>query len=383
MDAPIISDVVPATTIRKSPYSNNEPFIEQVRLSSPVQERLLPSISMKKPSRLRDAFRLILASGAPEVDFILARSPVASPWDFHLPELVDMFIPFLNANQGAILVYPDAGGPWPRNSLSPMEDNYDRRQNLLKILKIFGPHYADNFQLALMDFVSPPENELQSYLYSLQGHDVSLCNWSGEYRGLRRHGWRPACAAVGGYISSRPKKLTQSLIGQKIHLGSGRKIVENRSTVFGAPKRPRVNGVVNDSCVTLEINDVKGTAQIMSEMSFRRPMHEWALPALRTVKSIHMALIRASELFVFRPVKKVEAIALKTAVEMVLDPFYSMGIVVGPDGIGKPQITSDAIPDYDEPMLTVDLSAQVRPWCQSISLKVMVKSGTQPMIMEA
>jgi hypothetical protein len=111
-------------------------------------------------------------------------------------------------------------------------------------------------------------------------------------------------------------------------------------------------------------------------------MYEWALPSLRTVKAIHQALTRAAEMFVFRPVQKVEAIALQTAIEMVLTPFYNLGIVVGPDGEGLPEVVGDAIPDYEEPMLTADLSAQVRPWCQSISLRIMVKSGSQPVIEE-
>ena len=71
---------------------------------------------------------------------------------------------------------------------------------------------------------------------------------------------------------------------------------------------------------------------------------------------------------------------MKNALEMVLTPFYNLGIVVGPNGEGTPQVSAVALPDYAEPMLSADLSAQIRPWCQNISLKVMVKSGSQPQI---
>jgi hypothetical protein len=72
MGAPVISEMAPQTLIQRSPTGANEPFVEQVRLSSVVQQHLLPAISHRYPSKLRDAFRILLASGCKEVDVVLA-----------------------------------------------------------------------------------------------------------------------------------------------------------------------------------------------------------------------------------------------------------------------------------------------------------------------
>jgi hypothetical protein len=87
-------------------------------------------------------------------------------------------------------------------------------------------------------------------------------------------------------------------------------------------------------------------------------------------------------MFVFRGVQQIEAVALETAISMVLNPFYQMGILVGPGGEGMPTVRGEALPDHEIPMLSADLSAMLHPWCQNINLKVMVKSGMEPQIEE-
>ena len=74
---------------------------------------------------------------------------------------------------------------------------------------------------------------------------------------------------------------------------------------------------------------------------------------------------------------------LKAAMENVLRPFYESGVLVGPDGKGPPDVSAEPIPSQSTPMLSVDLSAQIKPWCQNISLKVMVKEGASPIIQES
>ena len=54
-DAPVISDVSPGALIRRSPYNLRDPFVEQVRLTSLAQARLLPGIDAPRPSRLKDS----------------------------------------------------------------------------------------------------------------------------------------------------------------------------------------------------------------------------------------------------------------------------------------------------------------------------------------
>jgi hypothetical protein len=114
----------------------------------------------------------------------------------------------------------------------------------------------------------------------------------------------------------------------------------------------------------------------------RRPRFEWNIPVMRTVKGIHQSIKSAADMFVFRQVKKVEAVALEKAMEMILLPFYELGILVGANGEGAPTVRGEALPSHETPMLSVDLAAMVRPWCQNINLKVMVKSGDEPVIEE-
>ena len=93
-------------------------------------------------------------------------------------------------------------------------------------------------------------------------------------------------------------------------------------------------------------------------------------------------LIQAADLFVFRPTQEVEALALESAVSMILHPFHVNGIIVGPDGTGSPIVKAGVTRSRSEPGLYVDLMAQVRPWYQQVSVRVMVKSGTQPQLAE-
>ena len=197
MDFPIISELVPATLIRRSLIDHGSPFVEQVRLSSIVQQQLLPSIGMRLPSRLRDTLRTLMAGGVNEVDFILARAPGVAPWGFDKPEILEMFIPYFNATQGAVAIFPDAGGPWPRSFVQHTGDDlYERQARLIQAGRLYSRHLIDNYQLGLMDLVGCPKEELTEYLFSLRGVDVAMCAWSGEFREMRIHGWRTAGAAV-------------------------------------------------------------------------------------------------------------------------------------------------------------------------------------------
>jgi hypothetical protein len=419
--APIISEIAPNSMIRRSSTTVDGPYVEQVRLSSILQGKLLPGLHQN--SRLRDSLQSILTSGAKEVDFILARKPETDCWQLDDADMAGMFVGYLNINQGAICVFPDAGGPWPRSieytdenlwTSLPKENNrnlpiekmlssdsfeeefsmdsfYQRVTNIRNVKNIYSTYLSDNFQIALLDFpfsytkfLDPLfcEQELPQILHSLQGGDFLLCSWTGSFIKLQQHGWRCASAFVGGYLAAREDILTQSIVGHSFFLGGGRNITIERSSKLGGSKHKSIPSRLEDHGMVVEISSRRGKdyGQILSEISTRRPNYEWPLPVLRTVKAIHQALTRASELFVFRPVKEVEAISFKNALEMVLTPFYNLGIVVGPNGEGTPQVSAVALPDYTEPMLSADLSAQIRPWCQNISLRVMVKSGSQPQI---
>jgi len=381
-DAPIISEVSPNTMIRQSYKQAGHPYIEQVRLSSIVQARLLPAIDMTYPSRLRDALIAALSVGVDEVDFILARGPNIKPWELDKQEVIEMLLPFFNEVPGAMIVFPDLGGPWPRGYTSqPAQD--EQRQRLLAGSRIYGKVFAENFQVGFFDLPQLEEASLFQVFESLRGSDLSVCAWNGSDINLRRHGWRSASIFVASYMCKRLDMVTQSVVGHHVPLGAGRKIVHDRSALLGAEKIPQVPLEIEENCILLQIDEKATTAEVLSELTMRSPRYEWSMPTLRTVKAIHQSLRQAADMFVFRGVKKIEAVALETAIGMVLNPFYEMGILVGPGGEGKPTVRGEALPDHEIPMLSADLVAMLHPWCQNINLKVMVKSGTEPLIENA
>ena len=381
-DSLVISDISPGALIRRSPKNQQDPFVEQVRLTSLAQARLLPGIDASHPSRLKDSVTTILDLGCNEVDCILVRVPGVECWDLSNQSVVEILMEFFTEIPGSMIVFPDAGGPWPRSwsmhSVNRVNDGQPR--NLISCIKSYGPVFADNFQIGFMDMVQEDPQDARHTLNSVQGYDITLCSWAGNADGMLAHGWRSSSAFLAGYINKRVDVVTQSLVGHEMPLVGGRKIVASRARLLGADQLSAVSDGISDNCAILSIDMPRKKIQILSEYTLRRPRYEWSIPVMRTVKAIHQSLKQAADMFVFRPVKQVEAVALEKTVEMVLNPFYERGILVGAEGSGRPSVSGEALPSHDQPMLSVNLSAMVRPWCQNISLKVMVKSGEEPVI---
>ena len=380
-ESPVIGQHHPQMTIRSTKFEERHPYVEQVRFSSLAQQGLLPSIAFRAPSKLRDSLRSLFALGISEVDYILARAPGILPWDLNHPEIAQMFVSYLAGVQGAVIVFPDAGGPWPR-AYGDLRYIDERQNNLKQSVQYFSQILADNYQIGLMDFVQPPKN-VQQYIWSMEGADVGLCTWSGSHFNLSRHGWRSAAASVGGFITKRHDLFSETIVGHYIPLGEGRHITPDRSTLLGAPVSKELDPVLLEHCISMQLHARKDIAQILSDPINRRPIGEWSIATVRLVKAIHQSLRRAADLFVFRPVQKVEAITFKTAIQMALAPFYNEGLLNGPGGSGEPEVSTEALPDREIPMLSADLAAQIQPWCRHISLKVVIKSGQQPIIQES
>ena len=357
-------------------------YVEHVRLSSPIQKVLLPSIQARVPSKLRSSLISILTSGSLEVDFILARGPDLQPWDLALPSVVEMITSFLQGCQNSAVVFPDAGGPWPR-VFSQTTDDFERMSRLHGTVHMYAPHLVDNYQLGFMDAILPTDMyQADQFIKTLQGSDISLCSWSGSQKSIEEHGWKSAAAHMAGYLGGRASYITQSLINHKIPLGKARKKNHSSARLLGAPKELQRHPVLEKSGILLAM-DKKGIfGRIQSELTFRNPMYEWSIPAVRTVKSIHLAIRRAADQFIFAPVRETEALILKAAMESVLEPYYTSGVLVGPDGKGPPKVSSAPVRNPATPMLSVDLSAQIKPWCQNISIKMMVKQGLNLEIQE-
>ena len=54
------------------------------------------------------------------MDCILVRSPGVQCWDLANQSVVEILMEFFTEIPGAMIVFPDAGGPWPRSwSMQP------------------------------------------------------------------------------------------------------------------------------------------------------------------------------------------------------------------------------------------------------------------------
>lgn len=381
-DSPWLSDLYPDATVRMTRHRvGGTEAVEQLRFSAKSEQGPLPHIASSTPSRILDAFRLVLDSGAPEVDLLLVRSEGCMPWDFDKPQITELLGPFLSQMAGAVLIYPDAGGPWPNNRAA-LVPNWQRMVRLRDAIRRFATGWADHYQIGLMDMVPGTPEENRQILLGIAGADVALCQWVGGHDDIQRHGWRPGCAAVGGLLAHRSNRVTQGIVGQQVPLGRGRYTVRSRASRLGRSVPPPLDTVIADTCTVLELKPGADQAEIMSAPTFRRPLGEWSISSVRTVKMIHQRLVEAADMFVFRPAQEIEATALGASVELVLAPFYSSGIIVGPNGVGAPVVSSGVTRSRTEPGLYVDLTAQVRPWCQQVAVRVMVKTGTQPQLTE-
>lgn len=379
---PWLSDVFPDARVKVTRMNGDATeAVEQLRFSSKSERGPLPRIATQLPSRIRDAFTLLLASGATEVDILLVRGRGLLPWDLDKAMVSEMLNPFLSEMPGCMLVYPDAGGPWPNNKMG-LVDTYARMTRLRDTVRNFSQQWTDYYQLGLMDMVPGTPSENRQILLGITGNDVVLCQWTGSHASMRRHGWRPACAALAGHLASKDMEVTQAVTGQDVDLGRGRYFVRSRAVQLGQPAPPSLDSVVADTCAVLEIDDDIDSAEIASTPTFRRPLGEWDIASVRTVKLIHQRLAQASDMFVFRPAQEIEATALAANIDLALRPFFDRGIVVGPDGAGPPVVSAGVIRSQQEPGLYADLMAQVRPWCQQVSVRVMVKMGEQPQLTE-
>jgi len=274
---------------------------------------------------------------------------------------------------GTTLVFPDAGGPWGARGVDPEQ----RLQRLKRTVQAFGPSLTEYRQIGLMDMVEGVENGIRDFAQSVSGNDVALCHAIGSPKQRRRHGWRPVCAALGAHFRSKAVQLGVGISGQAISLGKGRHFTESREVALGRTVDTTLNEVVSDMCALLRIR--KGdTCEVVQTPTLRRPLGDWNLSALRLVKLIHDTLLRVADGFVFRPSNEMEATVFGASVSVALQPFYDAGLLVGPGGVGPPSIKSGVVREGGTPGLCLDLTAQVQPICQDLSLRVNVEMGDTP-----
>jgi hypothetical protein len=101
------------------------------------------------------------------------------------------------------------------------------------------------------------------------------------------------------------------------------------------------------------------------------------------VKQVHRRVAEAADHFVFRPVTQQEAVNLMSGLHLALRPFQERGLLVGAGGVGAPQIEGVVIRDPGTPGLGATITGYLRPWMQRIDMRVMVRSGEKPALVEA
>ena len=54
------------------------------------------------------------------------------------------------------------------------------------------------------------------------------------------------------------------------------------------------------------------------------------------------------------------------------------GLLVGPSGVGPPDVRAFALPNPAEPGLSAVVSAQLRPWAAQVSLRLAMRPNSPP-----
>lgn len=369
-DAPPYAEIFPHNKVRDTRNGGADGCVEHLRFLGREDLRGLPDLSGRSPSCLRDAVRLAAAAGAPYVDVLLARSRHTRPGELGTDEVMGLLGPSLDGMPGAMVVFIDAAGAPATGPTDPL-DPEARQQLLYRTVATHAPGLVERYQIGLLDLAGEPA----AFLGRLPSADVGLVQWTGAPERVAAHGWRSGAAAVGGLLCQPDRIMTRGPEDSAISLGAGRAVREDRRRLLGgdgplptlpAPDRPLLH---------LAVHDTRDEARVVGEDTLRHPVGAWPLPSLRTLKILHLRVVRAAEAFVFRPVQPLHAFALALAIDEVLRPLAEVGVLVGPDGKGLPQVTGDLMTEPAAPGLGVTISAQVRPWCRAVQIRVGVRSG--------
>ncbi len=385
-ETPWLSEVFPSSVVRTTRYGTRDAALEHLRFVPAQRFDALPGLEGPHPSLVRDSVQLALDAGASHVDLVMARAGDLPPWSLHTEAVASILVPYLSELQEAQIAFPDIAGP---GALRPgVDDSPDRRlERVLGTIKQFKAGLREHYQIAYVDLPDGADQRLDEIHQRVGSADVAFCRWTGGERALRAHGWRCAGAALAGLQGRTSADLTGGVAGLHFQVGAGRRVRRTRHPELLQLPTPRLRDSMGDEIVELALDPSAGDpdsrrrfAMVRSEPTLRHPTGSWSLPALRTVKAIHHRIVFAAEQFVFRPVDQVQAFSLVTALDMVLRPFIEGGALVGPSGEGGPLLAGDTVRDRDAPGLVAEISAQLRPWCQDVRVRVAVDPGQQPAV---
>ncbi len=379
--APLVGDYFPRALVRNTRFPEYDISVEHVRFSAREALDILPGLDPDRPSRVRDAVRLALQAGAPSVDIVLARVAGLMPWDLDSSDVVYAIDPFVSNMVGTAMVYPDIGGPIPTGP-GTSDDIEARTDLLVRTLRAHGPLWAERYQLAMID-VPPVGGELaHRILRGASGLDCSLARWSGSPEEMVAHGWRSAGALVAGHLAAHPNELLRGLADRRVALAPGRWHSLGRFRELSLTDSWRTRLPDDAYFLDVEPDSATGTAKFLSEPTMRHPVGQWSVSAARLVKVIHWRIMQTASRFVFESADVGRAIALATAVTRACEPFASVGVLVGPDGTGEPQVRGGVVRDPAAPGLRVELGALLLPWAQRVSVRVNLRPGAVPVIEE-
>ncbi len=378
-DAPWLADLIPQAVVRDTRFRTVDGAVEHLRLRARDDLKVLPGLNGRAPSRVRDAVALGLTAGASEVDVVLARNGGAMPWDLDRRGISELLEPFLDELPGSAVVFPDIGGPALTGPGTGIPSD-QRTRRFLRTVQRLSPGLIQRYQVGLVDAPPIETRDELDLLRGLVGADVALCRWAGEGERLRAHGWRSAAAAVGGLVATDGGAIGRGLAGRTLHLPPGRVYARSRARDLVLSRNLDPPTPIEESAVQLRLHPNRDQAELTSEPTFRQPVGEWSLPALRAVKIIHHQLVRTAEGFVFRNADDSQAVALASALQRTLRPHSNRGMLVGSGGEGLPKVRGgvDAYPG--EPGLFAVVTAQLRPWSQQVVVRVAVKPGSRPVL---
>lgn len=377
-DATWLSEAYPDALVKEARLPSTGEAVEHIRFTAVNDAWHLPGLTGSEPSRVRDAVKLALATGAPAVDVVLARAPEAKPWDLQRWDVIGLLNGMLDNLPGSILVFPDMGGPFPVGP-TPSDEPTARLMRMIIAARRMAPSWVERFQIALADVLmdASPDDRLQGAL-RLISTDIGLCRWLGSEARLREHGWRCGAAAVAGLLSMTGASEGVGIVGRTARLSAGRDSVTGRHDLLRLREIPFPEEPLSENYIDLQLHRVRDEAVVRTDGCFRRPLGEWSLPSLRTVKAVHRRLVDVAETFVFKSADGAQALALEVALQDGLEPFVDQGLLVGPGGSGPPLIRGGVERIPGQPSLTAQLTAQLRPWSQRVQVRVALSPDNKP-----
>lgn len=376
-----------------------ESQLHVVELSHLDELEHLPSLHTRAqdgapaPSRIRDAAELALRNRGGRVELALAEHDGGLPWALcpepSRPELDELFDRLLDLRHGAILLAPDAGGPDPLAArVSPAgHDNFGghhvaaRRARMTRLAERLGPRLGDRHQLLLLDDI-PDAADHQGTPWHLRfaDLDVALCAWSGSARGMARHGWRSAAAAIGGALSRAVGSLdllapveAPSLFAQPVALGPGRPPSPDEVHHAAAPAAR-----VAEHLSLISIDDRRDDGRVLQDRSMRRPFGAWPLTAMWTAKQVVRRLTQLAEGFVFKSADERSAAQLQAVLELGLLRLARAG-ALAPMDTGQLALVSASVDrDRGAPALRAEVTVNLRPWITAVRVLLSLEADAPP-----